>query len=205
MTNEDKRKHQRPEGALLEQAMKAPPKTSGRQLAEMVGLSEGRIRQIVNGYKSEAGMVLPIVGPADTVARLAAALEIAPDEFVAAGREDVADILRGDITSGVTEEGDLWLADLNEHRVALAAWLDAGVESDPPEGPLMLWHMDALLRAVARKHRDETHFLNALLTIARKPKGGDGDADDQGGSAPTKLRPVDPLEVDEAAYDPDEK
>jgi transcriptional regulator with XRE-family HTH domain len=41
------------------------------------------------------------------------------------------------------------------------------------------------------------------VVFKRTPSGGDGDADNTGGSAPTKLRPVDPLEVDEAAYDPE--
>lgn len=190
MNNDEKRQHQRPEGALLEQAMKKPPKISGRKLAEMVDLSEGRIRQIVNGYKSEAGMILPIVGPADTVARLGSALEIDPAAFEEAGRSDVAEIMRGDITSGVTEEGNLWLFDDNEFRLELLAWLETGDETvPPPEGPLMLWEMGALLRGVSRKHRDETVFLNNLLTMARNDhlKGGDGDADaTAGGSAPTK-------------------
>lgn len=78
----------------------------------------------------------------------------------------------------------------------------------------------AVLRLVDPVQRDEALRL-ALLAIlplishegaARLGEGlrtghirggGDGDADNTGGSAPTRLRPVNPLEVDEAAYDPE--
>lgn len=177
MNADEKRRLQRPEGTLLEKAMKKQ-KVSGRKLAEMALLSEGRVRQIVNGYRSEAGMVLPIVGPADTIARLGAALELSPEEFEKVDRPDVAEILRGEISSGLTEEGDLWLFDENEHRIALAEWLENGDETvRPPRSALMLWEMDALLDAVAKKHRDELRFLSNLNTILRNKQGGDGNAD----------------------------
>lgn len=186
MNEEMKREHQRPEGRLLERAMTGPPKVSGRKLAKMGHMSEGRVRQIVNGYKTESGMTLPVVAPAETLSRLGDALGLLPSAFEEVGRKDVAEIMRGDISSGVTEEGHLWLADQNELRVALLDWLNQGFESDPPTEPLMLWDMDALLAAAGKKYRDEIHFLNSVLTVSRKPQsdGGDGDADDQGGAAP---------------------
>lgn len=187
MNSDEKRQHQRPEGLLLERAMKGPLKVSGRKLAEMALLSEGRVRQIVNGYKTEAGMTLPIVAPADTLARLGAALELGPEDFERVDRPDVAEILRGEISSGVTEEGDLWLLDENEHRIALADWLETGDETvPPPRSALMLWEMSALLDAVAKKHEDETRFLNNLITILRSEKGGDTHA------AATHTREPDP-------------
>lgn len=199
--------------------MKGPPKVSGRKLAEMATLSEGRVRQIVNGYKSEAGMTLPVVAPPDTLARLGAALELDPDDFEQVGRPDVAEILRGEVSSGVTEEGHLWLFDENEHRIALAEWLEAGNETvPPPRSALMLWEMPALLDAVAKKHEDEVRFLNNINAILRSEKGGDGNADDTGGSAPTSaapmgpalgempvIRQVGPFEVDRAAYPDDDE
>lgn len=207
MTNDDKQRHQRPEGQLLERAMKGPPKVSGRRLAELADLSEGRVRQIVNGYKTESGMTLPVVAPAETLARLGNALQLVAEDFEEVGRDDVAEIIRGEISSGVTEEGDLWLADPDGLRVELLDWLNSGVESDPPEGPLMLWHMDGLLRAVAKKHRDELHFQQSLVKIFRdkQHRGGDGDAEDTRGSAPTRADIVFPgqINMDLAAHDED--
>lgn len=201
MNESAKEQYQTPEGRLLERAMKKPPKISGRKLAELADLSEGRVRQIVNGYKSEGGMMIPVSAPAETIARLGDALDIRPEEFEEIGRVDVADILRGNVTSGLTEEGDLWLSDLNVHRVALLDWLQSGVESDPPTDPLILWEIDDLLAAVARKHRDETRFLNNLITMFRAPKGGDGNADaPAGGSAPNKVPASGPAEQPDEDY-----
>lgn len=185
MSNDAKQEHQRPEGRLLERAMAGPPKISGRTLGKMADLSEGRVRQIVNGYKTESGMTLPVVAPAETLVRLGAALGLTAEDFEGAERPDVAEILRGEVTSGVTEEGDLWLLDQDELRGQLREWLERGVESDPPVEPLMLWEMDALLDAAAKKHRDEMIFMNNLVTILRK-SGGDGNAENARGSAPTR-------------------
>lgn len=67
---------------------------------------------------------------------------------------------------------------------------DHGPWELPPEASLL---NDEQRRAV----------LAVIHAMVPKRKGGDGDADDTGGSAPTRLRPVNPLEVDEAAYDPE--
>lgn len=67
---------------------------SQRELARRVGMSEGRIRQIINGYQSTGSMVVPIVGPADTVARMAVAAGLSPAQLREVGRDDVADAMR---------------------------------------------------------------------------------------------------------------
>lgn len=184
-----KAQHQRPEGRLIEQAMKTWPTVSGRELAKRVGLSEGRIRQIVNGYKKEAGVVLDVIGPADTVARIAAEVGIEASEMDAAGRPDVAEMLRDKPSVGVTEEGDLWLSDRSLELEALREWLDQDDPSgSPPVVALSLWEVEELLEAARVKHRDEVLLLNHVIRVASssRRKGGDGDADDSRGSAPTK-------------------
>lgn len=84
--------YQQPEGALIESALKEKG-LSQRQLAKQVELSEGRVRQVINGYKTEAGQVLGIVGKAETVARLARAAGVTIDQMTQTGRNDVVDVM----------------------------------------------------------------------------------------------------------------
>lgn len=214
-----KDQHQRPEGRLIEHAMKtAKPKLSGRKLAERVGLSEGRIRQILNGYRIEGGQVIQIIGPADTVARMAEAAGVPAAEMRAAGREDAADEMSPLKSIGVTEAGDLWLADNADRLVAMREWLDSVQFTDAIETPpielLSLWDFEQLMEAALVKHKDELRLKDYFIEMFGRRQtsspmapdpvfGGDGNADNPGGSAPNKVRPVDPLEVDEAAYDPE--
>lgn len=87
---------QRPEGKLIKDALDARPKLSQRGLADRAGLSEGRARQIINGYASVGqGQFVEVVGPAETVARLFQVLDLTPEQASAAGRDDVAEILEG--------------------------------------------------------------------------------------------------------------
>lgn len=161
---------QRPEGALIEQAL-ATARRSRRDLAEAVDLSEGRIRQIVNGYKSEAGMVLPVIAPADTLFRVADELGITEEEMSRAGRDDVADLLHRRPSLGVTEEGDLWLADRDAMKQQLLDWIESG-DDRPPHEPLHLWSIRDLLMAVDTKHESEVTLLNHLLSIKSGQKEG---------------------------------
>lgn len=194
-----KEQHQRPEGRLIEAAMKSP-KLSGRKLAELVGLSEGRIRQILNGYKSEGGQLIPIIGPADTVARMAEAVGVSAKEMREAGREDVAAEMTPLRSIGLTEDGGLWLSDTNDRLAELRRWMDdpegADAGQPPPIGPLSLWDFEQLLEAVLVKHQDEIRLKDYFIEmfgrkqtsypVANDPysSGGDGDADDTRGSAP---------------------
>lgn len=80
----------RPEGDLIAREMKRRH-LPARQLATQIGLSEGRLRGIVNGYASAgAGQHVAVVAPATTLARIAAALDITADQLTAAGRPDAA-------------------------------------------------------------------------------------------------------------------
>lgn len=174
--------------------MKSPPKISGRALAEKVGLSEGRVRQIVNGYKTEGGQVIEITAPTDTLTRIAEELKIDAADMQAAGREDVAEILRRATPPrvGITEEGDLWLSDNSQELEALRAWLDAGDDNTrPPTIALALWDVDQLLDAAKQKHEDELRLLNfAIFSRGTSAAGGDGNVDaDHAGDPASNTQP----------------
>src|SRR6185437_1310901 len=84
-----------PEGVLIEHARRAA-KLSVREAARRAGISEGWWRQVVKGYQSlgEGGYITRHA-PADTVARLAAVVKVAPEQMEAEGqRPDAAESLR---------------------------------------------------------------------------------------------------------------
>jgi hypothetical protein len=88
-----KQEYQRPEGQLIENALRMK-KMSGRAAAAEAGISDARWRQIVNGYMSAGeGQALTVVGPPDTVARMARVVGVTPDQLRDAGRADAADLL----------------------------------------------------------------------------------------------------------------
>ncbi|MEU0493544.1 helix-turn-helix transcriptional regulator [Nocardiopsis sp. NPDC006139] len=67
---------------------------SARQAAKQSGISEGRWRQIVNGYQIVTkGTYVPVRGPADTVAAMARTVGVTEDQLIEAGREDAAEKL----------------------------------------------------------------------------------------------------------------
>jgi transcriptional regulator with XRE-family HTH domain len=84
-----------PEGKLITEARKRA-RLSGREAARRAGISEGRWRQIVNGYIVVAkGVYSPVVAaPAGTVARMAQTVDLSPEALAAAGRPDAAEELR---------------------------------------------------------------------------------------------------------------
>ena len=83
-----------PEGKLIQAAIKRAG-ISARQAADRAGLSEGRWRQIANGYQVVSkGVYIPVEGPPETVAAMARVAGIAPDELDEVGREDAATALR---------------------------------------------------------------------------------------------------------------
>jgi transcriptional regulator with XRE-family HTH domain len=91
--------HQRPEGKLLGDAMKRDGR-SARKIAEEIGLSDSRLRHIVNGYQPVGqGGRIGIKGPASTIARAAIVLGITPAELETADRDDAADELRNLLAS----------------------------------------------------------------------------------------------------------
>lgn len=104
----DERPPQLPEGKLIADAMIRDGR-SARQLAANVGISDTRWRHIVNGYQPVGrGQFIRIVAPADTLARMAAALGVGAEQLAAVGREDAAKDLRSIAAveqSGSTSDG----------------------------------------------------------------------------------------------------
>lgn len=94
MSERPERPAQRPEGAVIERALKRK-NLSARAAAEKAGISEGRWRQVMNGYQATGqGKYVDAVGTDVTVAHMAKAVEVTPEELDAAGRPDAALLLR---------------------------------------------------------------------------------------------------------------
>lgn len=99
-----KSEFQRPEGALIETAAKAKG-ISGRRAADVAGISDARWRQIVNGFVTVGvGEKVPVIGPDNTLARMAQAVDVTPDQLREAGRGDAADLLL--VLTGMHAESD---------------------------------------------------------------------------------------------------
>lgn len=92
-----------PEAALLKAGLKRT-RTTARAAATQAGISEARWRQIVSGYQSVGGQQVPVRAPAETLARMAQAAGVTPDELRTAGRDDAAaelDALRDQPAGGL--------------------------------------------------------------------------------------------------------
>lgn len=189
MSESLKAQHQRPEGVLIEQALAGPPKWSRRKLAEVVGLSEGRVRQIINGYRTEAGTVLEIHAPADTLARIAAELDIPSHDLRAAGRHDAADLIDRAPNVGVTEEGDLWITSLEEETRLLEEWIAGDREEGPPVRSLALWSSDQLLEAAVRSYKDQLLLKDYIIQVLKK-RGRQDPAAEEGVDVSNDLAPL---------------
>lgn len=178
-----KQRHQRPEGKVIEGAAKQARK-SLRQLAKDAGLSEGRVRQIVNGYKTEGGSVIEIVAPTETLARLADVLQIEADALEES-REDVAEYLRGSRVV-VTSKNEIWISDNSRELAALRDWIDAGATPPPPLIALGLWDAQHLLDGAKKKYAEDIRLLRYLVKLyGSDVAGGDGNVEDSRNSAPT--------------------
>lgn len=87
-----------PEGKLIGEATRAARK-SVRKVADEAGISEGRWRQIVKGYQSvSAGNVIPVKAPAGTLAKMARAVGVTPEQLIEVDRADAAQALVADLT-----------------------------------------------------------------------------------------------------------
>lgn len=90
----DQRPEQLPEGELVARAQKRLD-LSSRKAAPLAGISEGRWRQIVNGYQNVgSGVYAPVRAPADTLARMAHVVGVTAQQLDEAGRPDAAEELR---------------------------------------------------------------------------------------------------------------
>lgn len=83
------------EAVLIEQLRSALiPRLSMRSAAKKAGLSEGRWRQIENGFSQlGGGNQMPVKAPAETLARMAWVVGAAPSQLNEVGREDAGQAL----------------------------------------------------------------------------------------------------------------
>lgn len=87
-----------PEGRALKAAL-TKSGLSAREAARRANISEGRWRQIVDGYLTiRAGVYAEVKdAPADTVARMAKVVGVPPEAMEEAHRPDVAEIMRREL------------------------------------------------------------------------------------------------------------
>ena len=96
------------EAQLIDAAQKsAVPKMSMRKAAQTAGISDGRWRQIVKGYQGTGTGRIPVVAPSDTLARMALAVGVTPDELTKVGRPDAAESLRNILAERETDDVEL--------------------------------------------------------------------------------------------------
>lgn len=107
---------------------------SMRRAAAAADLSEGRWRQIVKGYQQAAkGIRVPVNAPDETLARMANAMKVHPDEMETAGHPEVAALMR-DMASGPTATATATAASHlsdDELLAELSRRLTARREDDP--------------------------------------------------------------------------
>jgi len=102
----------RPEGQLIAAALKAAG-ISAREAARRADISEVRWRQIVSGVQTVSGQPVPVVGPADTVARMARAVGLTSDAFMDV-RDDVMTAMLKDEAAEAERRGRAYVADADE-------------------------------------------------------------------------------------------
>lgn len=138
---------QRPEGRLIGNAIDASGTLSRRAVADAVGLSEARVRQIINGYASAGrGQSVEVIAPASTLARIALEVGLSPDDLTGAGRPDAADQMR-DLAAASHGRGVVLDVDRYQRGLeVLLAWAHElesdeadGAEIHPPGEALWLW------------------------------------------------------------------
>lgn len=83
-----------PTEAALIDAARRRARLTVRKAAQLSGLSEARWRQITNGYQVVSGTKLAVRAPAETVARMALAMDLTPDQLAKVGRPDAAEALK---------------------------------------------------------------------------------------------------------------
>lgn len=175
---------QPPEGKLLKQAVAANG-MSVRAAAAKVGLSDTRLRQILNGYiPLGAGQFAEVTAPAETLARIALELGVSPEALSKAGRTDAADLMtqwadRRSKLRGMAKESE---AD-EIARIELQAWLDRGAGGDlpeewyPPDVSLRLFSTVQLFRELAGRFSEQTAGIRAANAEIHRLNGYPGDGE----------------------------
>lgn len=168
---------EQPEWARLIDERRATirPKLSMRKAAELSGLSEGRWRQIIKGYQSTSGGKIPVIGPPETVARMAVVVGVTADELARTGRPDAAAELQAELDR--FPDNPRWAAramDVQAIWAELKAWMEAGDDAPwpggyPPTSALVFWSSKQMLEALQlREQAQEKAELASTRAILER-------------------------------------
>lgn len=139
---------QRPEGKLVAERIKSDSNLSIRKVAKEIGLSEARIRQIINGYTSAGRQqYIEVFAPTDTLASIALAVGIDADDMELAGRRDVSDAITRRISELEKPGGFIEMVDLEE----IQEWATEPFTIMPPTVMLELFDDDQLVAEMDRR------------------------------------------------------
>lgn len=163
---------QPPEARLIDAAQKAAvPPQSMRRAAEAAGISDGRWRQIVKGYQSTGTGRIPVVAPDDTLARMAIAVGVTPDELAETGRTAAADVQRALLDAG--DRPDVELSEVSTER--LLAEIRRRIEGAEPQ--------PKLTRLQVRQQRDMEQHASGRSRRRISPQALAGQVDEVVGEA----------------------
>lgn len=134
-----------PEATVLKRALNAQP-LSARKIAERVGISDTRLRHIVNGYQPVGqGQYLAVRAPDATIARIAEVLDVSPDELRAAGRAEAAGWM-----SDPAQTATASVERLGPSTDEMRRWLDGEEDTESGDHPpvsFLSWYDDWALVA----------------------------------------------------------
>lgn len=159
---------QKPEGRIIGDKIKNDPTMTIRGIARDVGLSEARVRQIINGYASAGrGQYVEVYGPTDTVAGIAISVGLTPEDLIEAGRHDVAQAMRRRTTELADPEmgrGDALWRQVVAQDVEIREWAEEPFISMPPDHILELFPDDSLLGEIGRRLAHGSMFADGVST-----------------------------------------
>lgn len=165
MTDTDE--YLRPEGRLFQDELKRQGK-SMRELADAIEMSEARVRNIINGYQAVGQKQrIKVIGPEDTLAKMAAALDITPEQLEEADRHDAAHALKRRLPGGPmpewaegveNDDAETWRMIVAQHE-EIREWAEDPENYLPPDAMLGYFSIDSLMGEVsARLERAERAF-----------------------------------------------
>jgi hypothetical protein len=146
-TDRVERPAQSPEGRLIERLMTRKNLTA-RACAPKAGISEGRWRQITNGYQAMGrGEYTRVTAPDSTLARMAKVVGITPEQLREVDREVAAEIL-SDLLTAEAEEAPAQGVDHEK-------WLTAIAENESRPTHMRDWAKSLLMQFAAIRRAEE--------------------------------------------------
>lgn len=171
MTEPEQDLQRPPWGTILKRARESwrPRRLSMRAAAVRAGVAETTWRHAEGGYEPKAGMRLPYRVGAPTLANMAEAVGVTPDELRGAGRSDAAEILE-DIAARDGSDADLVAECDHERRLLMSGDISEGEK-----------------RRRILRHRDEGHAdWCGRYDVRSGTAPSSGRAIPTGGSAPAE-------------------